>query len=82
MRRFLAFVVLLACSVPVGFSISGCGHNPNNYCIKNGHAYGVLTTQVVYATLQPETTGSLWHGGRLPPSAHRRALTATISRNR
>ncbi|MGA8163173.1 MAG: hypothetical protein WCB76_20360 [Acidobacteriaceae bacterium] len=57
MRRFLAFVVLFACSVPVGLSISGCGHNPNNYCIKNGHTYGVLTTQVVYATLQPETTG-------------------------
>ncbi|HEX3661256.1 MAG TPA: hypothetical protein VHU89_07480 [Acidobacteriaceae bacterium] len=57
MRRFLAFVVLFACSVPVGLSISGCGHNPNNYCIKNGHAYGVLTTQVVYVTLQPETTG-------------------------
>jgi hypothetical protein len=57
MRRFLAFVVLFACSVPVGLSISGCGHNPNNYCIKNGHAYGVLTSQVVYVTLQPETTG-------------------------
>ena len=57
MRRFVAFVVLLACSVPVGLSISGCGHNPNNYCIKNGHAYGVLTSQVVYVTLQPETTG-------------------------
>jgi hypothetical protein len=57
MRRFLAFIVLFACSVPVGLSISGCGHNPNNYCIKNGHAYGVLTSQVVYVTLQPETTG-------------------------
>jgi len=57
MRRFVAFVVLFACSVPVGLSISGCGHNPNNYCIKNGHAYGVLTSQVVYVTLQPETTG-------------------------
>ncbi|MGA7522575.1 MAG: hypothetical protein WBW84_08825 [Acidobacteriaceae bacterium] len=57
MRRFVAFLVLFACSVPVGLSISGCGHNPDNYCIKNGHAYGVLTTQVVYVTLQPETTG-------------------------
>ncbi|MGA8532317.1 MAG: hypothetical protein WB622_21505, partial [Acidobacteriaceae bacterium] len=57
MRRFLAFVVLFACSVPVGLSISGCGHNPNNYCIKNSHAYGTLTSQVVYVTLQPETTG-------------------------
>jgi hypothetical protein len=57
MRRFLALVVLLASSLPVGFSIAGCGHNPNNYCIKNGHAYGVTTSQIVYATMQPETTG-------------------------
>lgn len=57
MRRFFAFVVVFACSLPVGLSIAGCGHNPNNYCIKNGHAYGVTTTQVVYVTLQPETTG-------------------------
>ncbi|MGB6608606.1 MAG: hypothetical protein WBD98_07515 [Acidobacteriaceae bacterium] len=57
MRRFLAFVVLLLCSLPAGLSIAGCGHNPNNYCVKNGHAYGITTTQVVYVTLQPETTG-------------------------
>jgi trimeric autotransporter adhesin len=57
MRRFLAFVVLFACSLPVGLSISGCGHNPNNYCIKNGHAYGITTSQVVYVTLGPEVTG-------------------------
>jgi hypothetical protein len=57
MRRFLAFVVLFLCSLPVGLSIAGCGHNPNNYCIKNGNAYGITTTQVVYVTLQPETTG-------------------------
>ncbi len=57
MRRFLAFVVVFACSVPVGFSIAGCGRNPNNYCIRNGHAYGITTNQVMYVTLQPETTG-------------------------
>jgi len=57
MRRFLAFVVVFACSLPVGLSIAGCGHNPNNYCIKNGNAYGITTSQVVYVTLQPETTG-------------------------
>ena len=57
MRRFLAFAVLLVFSLPVGLSIAGCGHNPNNYCIKNGHAYGPTTTQPVYATMQPETTG-------------------------
>ena len=57
MRRFLAFVVLCACSLPVGLSVTGCGHNPNNYCIKNGHAYGVSTSQVVYVTLGPEVTG-------------------------
>jgi trimeric autotransporter adhesin len=57
MRRFLAFVVLLAFSLPVGLSIAGCGHNPNNYCIKNGHAYGETTSQAVFATMQPEVTG-------------------------
>jgi hypothetical protein len=57
MRRFLAFVVLFACSLPVGLSIAGCGHNPNNYCIKNGNAYGITTSQVVYVTLGPEATG-------------------------
>ncbi|HTV13432.1 MAG TPA: hypothetical protein VME68_01880 [Acidobacteriaceae bacterium] len=57
MRRFLAFAVLLAFSLPVGLSIAGCGHNPNNYCIRNGHAYGETSTQPVYATMQPEVTG-------------------------
>ncbi|HUB17450.1 MAG TPA: hypothetical protein VL990_02370 [Acidobacteriaceae bacterium] len=57
MRRLLAFVVLVAFSLPVGLSITGCGHNPNNYCIKNGHAYGITTSQVVYVTLGPEVTG-------------------------
>ncbi|MGC2299942.1 MAG: hypothetical protein WA476_14140 [Acidobacteriaceae bacterium] len=57
MRRFLALVVVFACSLPVGLSIAGCGHNPNNYCTKNGNAYGITTSQVVYVTLQPETTG-------------------------
>ncbi len=57
MRRFLAFVVLCACSLPVGLSVTGCGHNPNNYCIKNGNAYGITTSQVVYVTLGPEVTG-------------------------
>lgn len=57
MRRFLAFAVLFAFSLPVGLSIAGCGHNPNNYCIKNGHAYGIPTSQVVDVILQPETTG-------------------------
>jgi hypothetical protein len=57
MRRFLAFAVLLVFSLPVGLSIAGCGHNPNNYCVKNGHAYGVTTTTAVYAIMQPEATG-------------------------
>lgn len=57
MRRFLAFVVLFASSLPVGLAIAGCGHNPNNYCIKNGHTYGPGSNQVAYVTLGPETTG-------------------------
>jgi trimeric autotransporter adhesin len=57
MRRFLAFAVLFLCSLPAGLSIAGCGHNPNNYCVNNGHAYGIKTTQVVAVALQPEATG-------------------------
>jgi hypothetical protein len=57
MRRFLAFAVLFALSLPIGLSITGCGHNPGDYCIKNGHAYGVTTSQVTSIILQPETTG-------------------------
>lgn len=57
MRRFLAFAALFAFSLPVGLSIAGCGHDPGNYCIKNGHAYGITTSQVTYVTLQPETVG-------------------------
>lgn len=57
MRRFLAFAVLLVISLPIGLSVTGCGHNPGDYCIKNGHAYGIKTTQVTKVILQPETTG-------------------------
>jgi trimeric autotransporter adhesin len=57
MRRFLAFAVLLAFSLPIGLSITGCGHNPGNYCIKNGHTYGITTNEITSVILQPETTG-------------------------
>ncbi len=57
MRRLLAFLVVLACSFPVGLSVTGCGHNPNDYCITNGHAYGIKTSQVVTIELGPEVTG-------------------------
>ncbi len=57
MRRYLAFAVLFAFSLPIGLSVTGCGHDPGNYCIKNGHAYGITTTQVTNVVLQPETTG-------------------------
>jgi hypothetical protein len=57
MRRYLALAVLLAFSLPIGLSVTGCGHNPGNYCIKNGHAYGMTTSQVDTVILQPETTG-------------------------
>ncbi len=82
MRRFLAFVVLFACSLPVGLSIAGCGHNPNNYCVKNGHAYGITTSQVVYVTLGPEATGFRWRGARPGTWDRRRPTTATAARER
>jgi trimeric autotransporter adhesin len=57
MRRFLAFAVMFVFSLPVGLSIAGCGHNPNNYCVKNGHTYGQTTSQAAYATLGLQATG-------------------------
>jgi hypothetical protein len=57
MKRFFVLIVLLCFSLPVGLSIAGCGHNTNNYCLKNGHAYGPTINQVAYVVLQPQTTG-------------------------
>ena len=57
MKRFFVLIVLLCLTLPVGLSIAGCGHNPNNYCLKNGHAYGPTINQVAYVVLQPQTTG-------------------------
>lgn len=57
MQRFFVLIVLLSFSLPVGLSIAGCGHNTNNYCLKNGHAYGPTINQVAYVVLQPQTTG-------------------------
>ncbi len=57
MQRFFVLIVLLCFSLPVGLSIAGCGHNTNNYCLKNGHAYGLKTNQVAYVTMGPQTTG-------------------------
>jgi trimeric autotransporter adhesin len=64
MKRFLILSVLLVFSLPVGFSIAGCaGSNPNNYCIKNGHGYGLKTNQVAAINLPGNTTGvSLAYG--------------------
>ncbi len=57
MKRFFVLIVLVCFSLPVGLSIAGCGHNTNNYCLKNGHAYGPTINQVAYVILQPQTTG-------------------------
>lgn len=57
MKRFFVLIVLVCFSLPVGLSIAGCGHNTNNYCLKNGHAYGPTINQVAYVVLQPQTTG-------------------------
>ncbi len=80
MRRLLAFVSCSGVSLPVGLSVTGCGHNPNNYCIKNGHAYGIKTDQVVYITLGPEVTGLSLAWGQTGSWARRRLSTATTSR--
>ena len=57
MKRFFVLIVLVCFSLPVGLSIAGCGHNTNNYCLKNGHAYGPTINQVAYVVLAPQTTG-------------------------
>ncbi len=57
MQRFFVLIVLFCFCLPVGLSIAGCGHNTNNYCLKNGHAYGPKTNQVAYVVLRPQTKG-------------------------
>src|SRR5277367_4645886 len=58
MKQFVLLSVLLVFSLPVGFSIAGCaGSNPNNYCIKNGHGYGLKTNQVAAINLPGNTIG-------------------------
>lgn len=79
MRRFFAFAVLFVFSLPVGLSIAGCGHNPNNYCIANGHAYGVKNTQAVYAIMQPEATGLSLSWGQTGTIGSPSAYTCTGS---
>ena len=64
MKRVFLLMLLLAFSLPVGFSIAGCaGTNPNNYCNKSGFGYGLKTNQVAAISLQPATIGiSLAYG--------------------
>ncbi|MBW4026913.1 MAG: hypothetical protein HIU93_05880 [Acidobacteria bacterium] len=63
MRQFLILCLLLLCSLPVGLSIAGCGANPNNYCVRNNHGYGLKIGQVANIDLEPKTTGiSLAYG--------------------
>lgn len=57
MQRYFVLIVLICFSLPLGLSIAGCGHNTNNYCLKNGHAYGPTTSQVTQVILGPQTTG-------------------------
>lgn len=57
MQRYFVLIVLICFSLPLGLSIAGCGHNTNNYCLKNGHAYGPTTNQVTQVILGPQTTG-------------------------
>ena len=58
MKQFVILSVLLVFSLPVGFSIAGCaGTNPNNYCNKSGHGYGLKTNQVAAINLPGNTTG-------------------------
>jgi trimeric autotransporter adhesin len=58
MKQFVILSVLLVFSLPVGFSIAGCaGTNPNNYCNKTGHGYGLKTNQVAAINLPGNTIG-------------------------
>jgi trimeric autotransporter adhesin len=57
MRQFVILSVLVVFSFPVGFSIAGCGTNPNNYCNKTGHGYGLKVNQVASINLPGNTTG-------------------------
>ncbi len=62
MRRFVFFAVLLALSLPVGLSTTGCAHDyGQNYC--SGFQSGPLVSAVANITMEPATYGlSLSYG--------------------
>lgn len=62
MRRFVFFAVLLALSLPVGLSTTGCAHDyGQNFC--SGFQSGPQITAVAQITMEPATYGiSLSYG--------------------
>jgi len=72
MQRYLAFIVLLIFSLPVGLSITGCTTNVGAYC--NGLGYGVKTNAVFAIDLEPKTTGISLSWGQIGQLAQPTAI--------
>jgi trimeric autotransporter adhesin len=63
MRRYFILVVLFLLSLPLQFSILGCGQNPSNFCNTFGQGFGQRKGVLYSITLQPAQTGvSLSYG--------------------
>lgn len=63
MRRYFILVVLFLLSLPIQFSILGCGQNPSNFCNTFGQGFGTRRGTLVSIALEPQQTGlSLSYG--------------------
>jgi hypothetical protein len=63
MRRYFILVVLFLLSLPIQFSVLGCGQNPNNFCNTFGQGFGQRRGVLNSISLQPAQTGiSLSYG--------------------
>ena len=75
MRRFVFFAVLLALSLPVGLSTTGCAHDyGQNYC--SGFQSGPLVSPVANITMEPATYGLSLSYGQISNTLAPAALTA------
>lgn len=82
MRRYFILVVLFLLSLPIQFSILGCGNNPNSFCNTFGQGFGTRRGTLLSIDLEPQQTGlSLSYGqiGQLQAPVGRDCVGTTVS---